>query len=603
MARIMTPQTKKPTTAFRSGRARDQEVYDKISLAVVEFDTELNILYANPSVQSLLGLKQSDIDTGLHVADIVAPELVELVREAFRRLRNGAEPTSLSLRLVRTDGVRIPIEVIADMIYYRGKLKGYVAYATDMKRRVRIEDKLREKSVFFKTAVENSRAGIFQIGHDFRFEYANDRLCDMLGRTRSEILGHDFREFLHPDSIDLVAGRYVGRQRGEKSPSIYEFKIVHKNGTSRDVEVSGSTLMGQDGKMNTIAQILDITEEVESKHALEESERRYRDLVETMDDGLAIDDENEIITYVNDALCKMLGYSRDEIIGLSGHRVFHSISKNGYGNKSIARAKGVTEHYEAELLTKNGTTVPVMVSACPLPTENGEYKGSFALFTDISELKSVEAEARFLLDLILHDIGNQLQLVLAGADLANKESSAEVVETAQQYILDGAHRCIDLIHKVRSAEESKVEPIKPVDLIEVVVGEAHLLARQHGVTPVMKNLPDTVIVNADSALSQLVWNIMENAVKHNKKPKRNIWISGRRVKGNKFKLVIADDGPGLSDSKKIQIFNPERRFGGVGLHLVRRLVKKYGAILEVKNRVRGRPGKGLKVVITFDIIE
>jgi signal transduction histidine kinase len=169
--------------------------------------------------------------------------------------------------------------------------------------------------------------------------------------------------------------------------------------------------------------------------------------------------------------------------------------------------------------------------------------------------------------------------------------------------LDGAHRCIDLIHKVRSAEESKVEPLKPVDLVEVLVGEAHLLARQHGITPEIKNLPETLMVNADSALSQLVWNIMENAVKHNRNPKKRIWIDGRRSRGNKFKLAIADDGPGLSDAKKIQIFNPERRFGGVGLHLVRRLVKKYGAILEIKNRVRGRPGKGLKVIITFDILK
>ncbi len=578
-------------------------MFDKISLAVVEFDPELNVLYANPAAQNLLGMKQSDIDTGLHVSDLVVSEQVKLVQEAFRRLRNGAEPTSLSLRAVRKDGIQIPIEVFADMIHHRGKLKGYVVYATDMTRRAQIVDKLREKSAFFKTAVEYSHVGIFQVGHNFRFEYMNDRLCDMVGRTRSELLGHDFREFLHPDSVDLVADRYVRRQRGEKVPSVYQFKIVRKNGTPRDVEISSTSMMGRDGRMNTIGQILDITEEVESKQALGESERRYRDLVETMDDGLATDDEIGVITYVNDAFCKMLGYTRDEIVGLSGYEIFHSITQNGYGNKSIARAEGITEHYEAELLAKNGTTVPVMVSACPLPTESGDYKGSFALFTDISELKSVEAEARFLLDLILHDIGNQLQLVLAGADLANKESSPEVIETAQQYILDGAHRCIELIHKVRSAEESKVEPLRPMDLIEVVVGEALLLARQHGVTPKMKNLPETLMVNADSALSQLVWNLMENATKHNRNPKKRIWINGRRVRGNKFKITIADNGPGLSDSKKIQVFSSERRFGGVGLHLVRRLIKKYGAMLEIKDRVRGRPGKGLKVIITFDILK
>ncbi|MHA1484456.1 MAG: PAS domain S-box protein [Candidatus Thorarchaeota archaeon] len=599
----MTPQTKKTATAFRSARAKSRAVFNRITLAVVEFDPELNLLYANSAAKNLLDLEQSDIDKGLHVANLIVPEQVKLVQEAFRRLRDGAEPTSLSLRAVRRNGVQVPIEVFADMVHHRGKLKAYVVYATDMTRRAQIEDKIREKGTFFKTAVENSRAGTIQAGPAFKLEYVNDRLCHMLGRTRSELLGHDFREFLHPDSVNLVVERYVKRQRGEPVPSVYEFKVLRKDGMSRDVEISSTTMMGQDGKRKTIAQLLDITDEVESKQALEESERRYRDLVETMDDGLAMDNENGVITYINDALCKMLDYTRDEVIGLSGHEIFHSVSRNGYGNRSIARAKGIIEHYEAELLTKNGITVPVMVSACPLPTENGAYKGSFALFTDISELKSVEAEARFLLDLILHDIGNQLQLVLAGADLANKESSSEVIETAQQYILDGAHRCIDLIHKVRSAEESKVELLKPVDLIEVLVGEAHLLARQHRVTPEMKNLPETLMVKADSALSQLVWNLMENAVKHNRNPKKRIWINGRKTRGNKFKLSIADNGPGLSESKKIQVFNSERRFGGVGLHLVRRLIKKYGVILEITDRVRGKPGKGLKVTLTFDILE
>ena len=68
-------------------------------------------------------------------------------------------------------------------------------------------------------------------------------------------------------------------------------------------------------------------------------------------------------------------------------------------------------------------------------------------------------------------------------------------------------------------------------------------------------------------------------------------------------LSVADNGPGLSDSKKAELFDPSRRYGGVGLHLVRRLVEKYGGTVEVTDRVRGKPEHGLKFVIRLQMAE
>ena len=166
------------------------------------------------------------------------------------------------------------------------------------------------------------------------------------------------------------------------------------------------------------------------------------------------------------------------------------------------------------------------------------------------------------MDLLLHDIGNQLQLIIAGADLWNKESSLDVIESAQAYIRDGARRCMDLIMKIRGAEESKVEPLRPVDLIEVVRGESHLLSTQLGVNPELTGLPNSMIVYADSALNHLIWNILENAIKHNPKEERLVWITGEG-KGGVFELSIADNGRGLNDSQKKELFHARRRFGGV----------------------------------------
>ena len=112
-----------------------------------------------------------------------------------------------------------------------------------------------------------------------------------------------------------------------------------------------------------------------------------------------------------------------------------------------------------------------------------------------------------------------------------------------------------------------------------------------------------VLVFADQALSQLVWNLLENAAVHNpkKESEKLIMVSGKQI-GKTYTLTIADNGPGRPDRKKSEMFDPTRRFGGVGLHLVRRLAEKYGnSYPKVRDRVDGHPEEGLCIDIQFEI--
>ncbi|MHA2213484.1 MAG: sensor histidine kinase, partial [Candidatus Thorarchaeota archaeon] len=178
------------------------------------------------------------------------------------------------------------------------------------------------------------------------------------------------------------------------------------------------------------------------------------------------------------------------------------------------------------------------------------------------------------------------------------ESSFDVIEGSKEYILDGANRCIELIQKIRRAEEAKVEPLSPMDLVEVLKAEMTLLERQFGIKPNVKGIPRKVMIFADSALSQLIWNLMENGVKHNPRETKQIWITGHDSDG-RFHLTIGDNGPGMEGPKKDRLFDSERRFGGVGLHLVSRLASKYNVKIKVEDRVKGSPDQGLQVTLHF----
>jgi PAS domain S-box-containing protein len=581
-----------------------RQVADTMHIPVVEFDEESILCYANPPALDLLKLKKETIDAGVTVHDLVASEQQDLVDQALKLLGNGEPPTSISLRVVCGDGVMVPTQAFTDRVVKNGKTVGFVIYALDLSRRVAAEEKIIAQKELLEFMVDYySFSGIIIVDEQYQFDYVNDKMCDILGRRRSEILGHDFREFLHPDSVDLVAERYRKRQKGETVPSVYEFQVIRKDGEVIDIRMNVGTIRSREGQLKTVAQLIDVTDEKRSAYALQESERRYRSLIETMDSGLGVDNADGLMVLANDALCRMMGCDDPEtLIGIPITDILQGWTENQVHEKMEERKKGKIEHYEALLKHKSGSVVPVMVSASPLPGPDGEFLGSIAIFTDISDLKKTEAEVHFLLDLLLHDVGNQLQLILAGGDFLEKDSPPDQIMRSKRYVMDGALRCLELIQKVRKAEESKTEPLGPMNLGTVVQAETELLFKQRGVRVDIEEMPPSVMVLADQALSQLVWNLLENAVVHNpKEDAKKIVILKGAVSGKIFVLSISDNGPGITDDNKPNLFQPTRRYGGVGLHLVRRLAEKYGGTPDVKDRVKGKPDQGLEIVITFQI--
>jgi PAS domain S-box-containing protein len=586
-------------------RKKFREVADGMLIPVVEFDLDFMLQYANPAALTLMKLEDARLAEGVHLDSLVVPEQHDLVHQGLNQLREGAQPNSISLRVITTNGIAVPSQVYAEAILSQSEVTGYIAYVVDFARREATEEKILSRKEILEFMVDYySFSGILIVGDDYKFEYVNDKLCDILGRLRNEVIGHDFREFLHPDSLEIVSDRYRRRQQGESVPSVYEIKVVRKDGEVRDIRMNVGSIRARDAKIRTVAQLLDITDELKSAHALEASEYRYRSLVETMDSGLSVDNGDGKMVLVNEALCHMLGYDfPNQLIGRPITTILHGWTENHVREKVRARKAGKIEHYEAQLIHKKGGFVPAMVTASPVLDRAGEYLGSMAVFTDISDLKKAEAEIHFLLDLLLHDVGNQLQLILAGGDFLDTDSPPDQIMRSKRYIMDGALRCLELIQKVRRAEEAKSEPLTPVRLYKVIEAEAELLHKQRGVKVDFSELNADVVVYADQALSQLVWNLFENAVIHNPKEanEKLVKVSGTQS-GKSFTLTIADNGPGIPDRKKGDMFDPTRRFGGVGLHLVRRLAEKYGSQYpKVRDRVEGDSEEGLCVDIHFEI--
>jgi PAS domain S-box-containing protein len=142
------------------------------------------------------------------------------------------------------------------------------------------QEALKESEELYRSVVENAQAGIFIVDDAYCLIYVNDVLCQIAGYSREQLVGQNFQTFLDQESRELVADRYIRRQRGEDVPAQYEFNIVRQDGEKRRVQISSVAIQAGEGA-RTLAQMLDVTERSRLERQLQELVERRARQVET----------------------------------------------------------------------------------------------------------------------------------------------------------------------------------------------------------------------------------------------------------------------------------------------------------------------------------
>jgi PAS domain S-box-containing protein len=134
----------------------------------------------------------------------------------------------------------------------------------------------------------------------------------------------------------------------------------------------------------------EITERERAEDDLRKSEKLYRTLVDTMNEGLAILDPDTQITYVNDRMCNMLAYSREEMLGRFATSLLDRTNQEILQEQMERRREGERNPYEIAFTRKDGEKAFTIVSPSPIFGDDGHFEGSFAVITDITARKEAE---------------------------------------------------------------------------------------------------------------------------------------------------------------------------------------------------------------------
>ncbi|GAG51563.1 unnamed protein product, partial [marine sediment metagenome] len=180
----------------------------------------------------------------------------------------------------------------------------------------RAEEALRESEERYRSFVENARDVIYTVSEDATITSLNPAFESITGWSRTEWIGKPLQSIVHPDDWPKELELLESMLRGETPPT-HELRVRSKSGEYLIGE-SRITPQFQEGKfVGVLGVARDITERRRSEEALRRSEEKYRTILESIEEGYFEVDLAGNLTFFNDSLCVIFGYSRGELMGMN----------------------------------------------------------------------------------------------------------------------------------------------------------------------------------------------------------------------------------------------------------------------------------------------
>ncbi|WP_232701263.1 PAS domain S-box protein [Halobacterium wangiae] len=366
--------------AQRLERQRDEleleleTIFARVSDGFYGLDEDLRFTYVNDRAESLLGLEDSSVN-GRELGSEL--DVTENFANAIREALDSQEPVSI-------EDYYEPLDAWFENTIYPSE-DGLSVYFRDVTDRKEREHELER----YETVVETMSDAVYVV-EDGRITMVNEAYTEMTGFDRRVVLGEPVSTVVGEEKATL--GTEIEAQlaaRPDKAGRI-EAEFEFPSGDSLVAETQFALVDDTDG-IERVGVVRDVTERKRREEELE----RYETIVETVDDGIyAVDDDGRLVT-VNDGLCELTGYDREELIGAPASMVHQSdnvterveslAAEAAAGERSVAKI-------ELDVVTKTGESVPCEARIAPLALGGGW--GRCGVIRDVTDRLEREQELR-----------------------------------------------------------------------------------------------------------------------------------------------------------------------------------------------------------------
>lgn len=469
----------------------------------------------------------------------------------------------------------------------------------DITERKRAEKALQKSERRFRMLVETMNEGLTVLDNKGIVTYVNNKMAQMLGYSIAELIGHSSAEFFDEENRAILREQLARRLQGVDSAT-YEIAFTGRDGKKIPVIAAVTALRDENGQyVGSFGVVNDITERKRAERALKESEERYRLLVETVNDGFGVVDETGVFTYVNERFCEILGYTKHEVIGRSSADFHDGPGRKVHSEQLETWRRGEKSVYETVWVGKDGRRIPVLLSARPIFDQDGTFKGTLAVGTDISLLKETEerlraslAEKELLLREIHHRVKNNLQTMSSLLRIQSRHLKDDMLQESFQEAESRIYS-MALVHE-RLHEGRNLAEIEFDRYVERLVG---FVLQSYGITGdriVVRNKVESVVFSIDIAvpLGFILNELLSNCIKHAFPGggTGEAVISLRALGSGEYELLVRDNGVGMVG---MGICSGDDSPASLGLDLVRALAG------QLKGNLQIRQDNGTEVRVSF----
>ena len=344
---------------------------------------------ANPLYLKLIDKKADIIGKTLKE---VLPELeAQGIFEILDTVYHSGETFSANEMLVKFDpnGNGQLVDTYLNFIYQAhrnvdGIIDGILFFVNDVTEQVLSRKKVEESFLRYSSIIEQASDAICFMDASLKFIEINQYACEKLGYTKAEIFQISIADLFLKEDLKVYPLQIAKLKEGETFRG--ERRIVTKEGAIMNTEISARKLIN--GTIILFAR--DTTEKKKAERALMESEKKYRQIVETAQEGIWLIDENHRTTFVNKEMCQILEYSQKEMMGKTIYSFMDGEGKQ-IATKLLKRKKeGKSDKQYFKYISKSGKDIWANIAANPLFDESSVYKGSLAMVTDITEFKKAQ---------------------------------------------------------------------------------------------------------------------------------------------------------------------------------------------------------------------
>ncbi len=270
---------------------------------------------------------------------------------------------------------------------------GIVIAWADITERKKTEEKLRQSEEKYRLIVDTAEEGIWLATTDGKATFVNQKMADMLGYSKEEILGKTGTDFLEKPLPEEV---YRNRKILDKQGGIQtECKFFKKDGSILWTIANAVPVFDSQGKhVANIAMHTDITERKKTEKALREAEEKFRSLVESTSDMIWQVDEKAVYTYVSPKIKDILGYEPQEVVGKTPFDFIDEEHEDEIlaAFLEIANKKEPFHGLQNCNVHKNGSLVLLETSGVPILDHKGHLVGYRGIDRDITDRKKAEED-------------------------------------------------------------------------------------------------------------------------------------------------------------------------------------------------------------------